>query len=1318
MINKATPCQYLGVHLNQDKSTGTDLCTSKDRSHRNRYQYSNIIKQILIKINSAQMPHKFVPKRRQTAKKAETDEVVVKPSHKETVVKTGIPELPMIDYSGKRDPQKFDRISRALSSYVTRLMGWNGSIFENGVEHEFEEIEQPDEDELTDENDPHHFASAMYIEAMKHRMKSVREYETNKPKVYAIIWGQCTDAMLHKIREAENFDEFDLAKDPLLLWSRIQEILLTGAGENQNPVKVQIEAKREFARMHQYRTETVGDFYQRFIVEQQALEAAEIPIGTPEEQAMEFLNKLDRNRFGPLMADLENAMAAGRDEYPTTLNEAMTRAARYKVVMSREGAVDAARGVIFLADHVTGKKSGHQKGAPKESGSKDKGGAAKGNEKAETAGGPKQKKDKKDVTCFCCQKKGHYISECPLAKKARELIEEEEENIHVTEDFVHMTTEEVVYAAGKGLGPNDVLLDNQATVSVFFNAELLTNIRKTPKPCKIRGVGGEAISVDKVGDFDVFGEVLFSPQANANILSLWNVQRQFQVQYDAKKNIFCVAVDGGRVMDFKPKNRLYVHEYQPSPDYALVQTVEQNELRYTKREVDAANAARELSKRLGYPSSKDLADLIRNGGILNCPVTIADLNRALEIYGPDVGILKGKTVSTKPRIAKVELIPKALNSAIVLCVDLMFANGICFLMSLSERLNLTMTKYLRDRSSETVKDALTGMINFYKTENFSVKVVKSDGEGSLRSLEGYLNSLGITVNFTGKNQHVPQIERKLRVIKERVRAHATTLPFRLTTQLIICLIYYCVQAINSFPTRTMATVASPRELFTGRKLDYRRDCVIEFGQYAQVVEDLSSAEKNTLRERTVDAIAVRNVGNVQGSVEFLSLSTWRLIIRDKWITLPMPRSVIEKLNHKALMDKKFPAATANIDFRLESSGILDDDPDDERVIEQPEEPPAQLLRETPFVTGEQQFYPDQSEDQPPDLELRGVDDDILEAQSRVNETNQSPSPPPPQIDDPSPHVPQVPVIPTHVPNSNPGATPTHVPNPSSGVTLAHVPNAAEELEAQSATHRYNLRPRRSNWSERVFHTSNLEVKRAVEEIGAPAVAGIIREISQLLKKNVWSGVDDACLSYSQKRKVIRSKIFLKLKSSGMYKARLVAGGHMQDRSIYDELSSPTAATQALFMIAGIAASERRHIVTGDIEGAYLNADMKEEVIMQLDPFLAAMVVLVDPSFKTFVREDGKAHVILKKALYGCVESAKLFYEHVKAVLLSIDFVQNPYDQCVFNKLVGEEQITVIFHVDDFMITSTSNIAIKQLIDHMTKVYKKFTITEGLNHHYL
>jgi hypothetical protein len=65
------------------------------------------------------------------------------------------------------------------------------------------------------------------------------------------------------------------------------------------------------------------------------------------------------------------------------------------------------------------------------------------------------------------------------------------------------------------------------------------------------------------------------------------------------------------------------------------------------------------------------------------------------------------------------------------------------------------------------------------------------------------------------------------------------------------------------------------------------------------------------------------------------------------------------------------------------------------------------------------------------------------------------------------------------------------------------------------------------------------------------------------------------------------------------KARLVAGGNTQDRSTYDEVdfTAPTVSLCGVSMIATIAAREGRLVATMDVPGAFLNADLQQEVLM-------------------------------------------------------------------------------------------------------------------------
>ena len=110
------------------------------------------------------------------------------------------------------------------------------------------------------------------------------------------------------------------------------------------------------------------------------------------------------------------------------------------------------------------------------------------------------------------------------------------------------------------------------------------------------------------------------------------------------------------------------------------------------------------------------------------------------------------------------------------------------------------------------------------------------------------------------------------------------------------------------------------------------------------------------------------------------------------------------------------------------------------------------------------------------------------------------------------------------------------------------------------------------------------------------------------------------------------------------KGRIVGGGHRQDRSLYidNEKSSPTVALTSVVAMAALAARKGHHVMTLDHKAAYLNASMEgSPVEMMLSPEVSEILCSIDPNYNKFIRRDGKIAVKLKKALYGCVQSAVL-----------------------------------------------------------------------------
>ena len=112
-------------------------------------------------------------------------------------------------------------------------------------------------------------------------------------------------------------------------------------------------------------------------------------------------------------------------------------------------------------------------------------------------------------------------------------------------------------------------------------------------------------------------------------------------------------------------------------------------------------------------------------------------------------------------------------------------------------------------------------------------------------------------------------------------------------------------------------------------------------------------------------------------------------------------------------------------------------------------------------------------------------------------------------------------------------------------------------------------------------------------------------------------------------------------------------------------SALTTATSSVSTIASIAASRNMEVATVDIKQAYLNAEMESDVFMWIPQPVAGILCKNDPSFQPFLHENGRVLVSLLEAQYGCIGSAKLWYNHISKAISDLGFQVNPFDQCVF-----------------------------------------------------
>ena len=83
-------------------------------------------------------------------------------------------------------------------------------------------------------------------------------------------------------------------------------------------------------------------------------------------------------------------------------------------------------------------------------------------------------------------------------------------------------------------------------------------------------------------------------------------------------------------------------------DYLFLTLVKSNKAKFTNREVKMAEKARDLYRRIGLLGYKRYTKSVMNGSILNCPINVDDIKRAIHIWGPDADGTKGIYVRRRP----------------------------------------------------------------------------------------------------------------------------------------------------------------------------------------------------------------------------------------------------------------------------------------------------------------------------------------------------------------------------------------------------------------------------------------------------------------------------------------------------------------------------------------------------------------------------------------------------------------------------------------------------------------------------------------------
>ena len=621
--------------------------------------------------------------------------------------------------------------------------------------------------------------------------------------------------------------------------------------------------------------------------------------------------------------------------------------------------------------------------------------------------------------------------------------------------------------------------------------------------------------------------------------------------------------------------------------------------------------------------------------------------------------------------------------------DLMFIEEIGFLISVSKPLDLVIVTPLGKgtgmKSEVSLRKALIGQYHVYWDKLFDISAVVMDGESAACKIASTMNVPPIVTLASGVHNVV--VEARIRRIKEGVRSILSGLPFKVSKVILVWAVLYVTYVTNLMPksSGSKGSGVSPRQNFTGIKPVFSRDLPFAFGQYVQAAQGVSD---NSMKARTFSAITLLPTGNTNGSVKVMNLSTGRVCIRSKrqLTPLPMPNEWINILNiwAHASNGKDTPGHWEYKGYYLEEGDVTNRDDTLMKVVTSYLSPTRTLAPTEPV----------------PELSVPTAFGPILEEvenETGANLTFKS-------ADDTSEDLEMADPI-------------------QAGVEKADsdnfVPYETPELESplQSEPHQTNLT------TNTIIKVYNLSLSEAINTRGADvAKDAALKELNQLIEKGCLMPVDKLTVRKLKKDKqlILPSKLFLKDKyrpdgAFDKFKARLVAGGHRQNHDDYESTSSPTVATSSVLIVAAMSAKCGNARMTTDVPSAYPNAHMREDmpmVYMRLDPAVTRLIVSHHPNWRRHVLDDGSCVVKIERALYGLIESAKLWYEEFTGFLKNLGFVPNPYDPCVLNLKYKGERCTLVLYVDDCFVDCHNPEALDYVERKITEKYGGCTRTDG------
>ncbi|RVW48002.1 Retrovirus-related Pol polyprotein from transposon TNT 1-94 [Vitis vinifera] len=270
---------------------------------------------------------------------------------------------------------------------------------------------------------------------------------------------------------------------------------------------------------------------------------------------------------------------------------------------------------------------------------------------------------------------------------------------------------------------------------------------------------------------------------------------------------------------------------------------------------------------------------------------------------------------------------------------------------------------------------------------------------------------------------------------------------------------------------------------------------------------------------------------------------------------------------------------------------------------------------------------------------------------------------------------------------------SHVDPPSSPPSLNTSPPVISQPSPSQP--RRSSRPTKTPTTLQDFHIEAALPSRPVPPSSTSEVAhsGTIHSLSQAVLDSRWREAMNTEIQALQAnktwslvplpshKKLIGCKWVYKIKYNPdgtieRYKARLVAKGFSQVEGIdYRETFAPVAKLTTVRVLLSLASIQGWHLHQLDVNNAFLNGDLYEDVYMQLPP--------------GFGRKGEHRVCKLHKSLYGLKQASRQWFLKLSSALKAAGFKQSWSDYSLFVRNTQGRFTTLLVYVDDVILAGNS-----------------------------